>query len=384
MIFPLYCAPLGQWTSTRHVARERQQRDRLLIRVGADEHDRVRAGRCPLALVGTLVVTDHERVGGGARQDDVELLDGLFHILRLDGHGGHRLVEVEVRATRHAGDAHREDDRQPTEDPGDEGATGRRLGFGLPVEGDGAERRRRKRGGTLAADAHRAPDASSSASFSKFAFGRTVRSDRKSVKNDAFGARPRVPTRPERSRSPYTAAEVTTAASCSAKNAISSGVPAVILSASGAPNAPIGRTITPRRSSASLSACASAPDLDEEEVADAPGRRIEASIAQHGLERAHRLTVDGSPSGELRLVVQRRECCDEPRRGDVERAAYLGDRLDHARGADSVPDAESGEPVDLGERPQHEHAVTSLRVLGDRVGVRPGRRCTRSRPGRRR
>ena len=54
-----------------------------------------------------------------------------------------------------------------------------------------------------------------------------------------------------------------------------------------------------------------------------------------------------------------------------------------SRGPDPVADPQPGEAVDLRERPQHEHAAAALRVLLDRVRDSPGRRRTRSTPGRR-
>ncbi len=57
------------------VARERHHRDRLRLRIGTHEHDRVGARLRPLALAGALVVADHESRGGLAGQRrDVEPL----------------------------------------------------------------------------------------------------------------------------------------------------------------------------------------------------------------------------------------------------------------------------------------------------------------------
>src|SRR4029453_14968883 len=106
----------------------------------------------------------------------------------------------------------------------------------LPVHGDRAERRGRKRRATIAVDRRAAADASLQ-----------CRS------HGDQGAR--APERLTVAKTPEGGGYVdpSTASSCSARNAISSSVPAVIRSAVGAPNDAIGRTITPCRRRSSFS-----------------------------------------------------------------------------------------------------------------------------------
>ena len=118
-----------------HVAREREERDRVGRGVGADEHQRVRAPARPVALAG--VVADDERDGGLARERDVERLGGLADGRRLCGDGGDRLVEVEIRATRRARRDDEAGDAQPHGHAADEPEPRAWRPPGLPVEGHG-------------------------------------------------------------------------------------------------------------------------------------------------------------------------------------------------------------------------------------------------------
>ena len=110
-------------------------------------------------------------------------------------------------------------------------------------------------------------------------------------------------------------------------------------------------------------------DLDEEEVRDRRPGRLEPVLAERPLERRAPLGGEAAALGELVGAVDARERRDLGLRADVERAARLADRLDHVGRADAVADPETGEPVDLRERPQHEHASAGAEVLGDAVRV---------------
>ena len=92
------------------VAREGEHRQRLLVRVGAQEHERVRAPCRDLA--GPLVVADDDRDRWLAGDDGVQLLRRPDHLLRGGPDGGDAVVEVELHATRErAGrDEHRDDE----------------------------------------------------------------------------------------------------------------------------------------------------------------------------------------------------------------------------------------------------------------------------------
>ncbi len=131
----------------------------------------------------------------------------------------------------------------------------------------------------------------------------------------------------------------------------------------------MGRTITPCASNASARLAASPPTVDEQEVAERRADGLEAVCTQGTLEHCHGRTVHVAPPGELGLVVEADERSLLSRRAHVERPAHLAHGRDHALGADAVSDAEPGEPVDLAERAQDEHAVALLRELLDRVRV---------------
>ena len=124
------------------VARERQQRDRLVLGVRAHEHERVRARGRVLRLVRPPVVADHERRRRLAGDREVEPLRRHLDVDGLRSDRRHRLVEVEVRASGDAGGTDDDDGGGPAEDAQRQGAAapGRRLR--LSVDGDGAERDR--------------------------------------------------------------------------------------------------------------------------------------------------------------------------------------------------------------------------------------------------
>ena len=163
---------------------------------------------------------------------------------------------------------------------------------------------------------------------------------------------------------------VRSADSCSAKNAISSGVPAVTRSAVGAPNAPIGPDdhTAPQQRVVQRSGIVS--DLDEDEVRDGRPDRSHSLVSERRLEGLHRLAVEAARRARAR--PRRRGSRAPPPAPAVvtsnARRTFLI-AVDHAGRADPVADAQPGEPVDLRERAQDEHPVPRLRVLLDRVGV---------------
>ena len=142
--------------------------------------------------------------------------------------------------------------------------------------------------------------------------------------------------------------------------------------------------MTPRRRSASLSAAASSPTSTKRKLPAAGPSGLEAPLAEHRLERRHRLAVHGTASRELRRRVEARERrLLRRRRRRRRRAAPCGSPLSTAR-ADPIADAQPRETVDLRERPQREDAPAALRGLLDRVREVTGPRRTRSTPRRRR
>ena len=142
------------------VAGEREERDRLLPRVRAHQHQGVGARRCVLPLVGAVVVAEHERGRGLAGESDLQRLERLLHLGRARRDGCDSLMEVEVRAARGAADQHGEHERRPAEDREREraAAPGRRRR--LAVDRDRPERRRRDRSPTVAVQGRAAADSS--------------------------------------------------------------------------------------------------------------------------------------------------------------------------------------------------------------------------------
>ena len=97
------------------VARQREHRDRLRLRVGAQQHQRVGAGRRAVALVGAVVVADDEGDRRLARQRDREAPLRRLHVHRVGADLRDALMEVEVGPTEHAGADHRRGDEEPAE-----------------------------------------------------------------------------------------------------------------------------------------------------------------------------------------------------------------------------------------------------------------------------
>ena len=104
--------PAGTVDLNEEVAREREQRDRLRLGVGADEHDRVGARLDVLPLAGAPVVADDERRRRLAGQRDVEPLRGDLDVRRRGDDVGDALVEPEVGAAGDRAD-HDEEERRP-------------------------------------------------------------------------------------------------------------------------------------------------------------------------------------------------------------------------------------------------------------------------------
>ena len=82
-----------------HVARQGQHRDRVRLRVGAEQHQRVGARRSALRLAVAAVVADHERDRRlvGRRHAVERRLRGL-HVRRVGADRGDALVQPEVDA----------------------------------------------------------------------------------------------------------------------------------------------------------------------------------------------------------------------------------------------------------------------------------------------
>ena len=78
--------------------------------------------------------------------------------------------------------------------------------------------------------------------------------------------------------------------------------------------------------------------------------------------------VQLAPPRDLLRVVEARQRCSLTDRVHVERAPHLARRRDDVRRRCRPADAEPGEAVDLGERPQH-HQATPLAEELEPVGV---------------
>ena len=140
------------------VAREREHRDRLRVRVDAHEHDRV--GARAAAGSPARVVAEDERDCRLARQRDVELLLGDLHGGRMRLDRVHRLVEPEVGAAADP-ECDRDDDEQRSDqDPAEDAETAPTRRRGLTVAGDGADRAGRKDGIAVSIEPGAAADAS--------------------------------------------------------------------------------------------------------------------------------------------------------------------------------------------------------------------------------
>ena len=111
------------------VAREREQRQRVRLRVGADEHDRVgaRVLRAEAEGAGARVVADHERDGRLRRCRQLrEVLLRSPDLLRVRRERIQRLVRIEIEPAREARDDDHEREQDPAEDLGGRAAGRRR------------------------------------------------------------------------------------------------------------------------------------------------------------------------------------------------------------------------------------------------------------------
>ena len=104
-----------------HVAREREERDRVGRRIGPDEHEGVGAPGGPFSLAS--VVPDHERDRGLPGQGNRELAGGLADLGGLRGDRRNRLVEIEIRPAGRPGRDDETRDPEPHRDPPDEADT---------------------------------------------------------------------------------------------------------------------------------------------------------------------------------------------------------------------------------------------------------------------
>ena len=122
------------------VARERHHRDDLLLRVGAQQHDRVRARADRALRPEALVVADHQRDSRLVRRRHVEILLGVDEGLRVCAHLGDALVDVEPGAAGERSRRDEHDHHEPEEELAEETQRPPALGA---VPGDAGERRNR-------------------------------------------------------------------------------------------------------------------------------------------------------------------------------------------------------------------------------------------------
>ncbi len=134
------------------VAREREQRKRVVRRVGPQQHQRVgvRAGvRIGAAgRAADVVACDESDRRLGRRRDrrpQISALLGMDELLARRRHRVERLVTVEVGASRDSGADDREGEHEPAEAAQDPAHDGPARRIRLPVPGDRAEQRHRGR-----------------------------------------------------------------------------------------------------------------------------------------------------------------------------------------------------------------------------------------------
>ena len=119
---------------------QREHRDRLGLRVGADEHDRVGAGLGAPRLALAAVVADDERRRRLAGQRDVEALRRDLHVRRVRDDRRHALVEPEVRASRDRARADEQRHQEPDESGAEDGPARARQRRRLAVDRDRRQR----------------------------------------------------------------------------------------------------------------------------------------------------------------------------------------------------------------------------------------------------
>ncbi len=145
------------------VTREREQRQRLQLRVGPHEHDRVgaRRSRVEPLRAGARVVSDDERGRRERRRrHSLQVLLGDDELFRLRRERVERLVAVQIKAARET----RRDDEEHEQDPAEharrEPATRTRRRRRLLVAPHLLERARRKNGAPIAVDGRSTTDSS--------------------------------------------------------------------------------------------------------------------------------------------------------------------------------------------------------------------------------
>src|SRR5207253_8674114 len=112
-----------------------------------------------------------------------------------------------------------------------------------------------------------------------------------------------------------------------------------------------------------------AAGLRVDEVGDGGSGRLETVAAEDLLQLRAAGGVRAAAASRLLLVGEARERPRLRRCGDVERAPDLRNLGHDLRGTDAVADAQPGEPVDLRERAQDDHAAAAAEVLRDPVGI---------------
>src|SRR5439155_23694853 len=106
----------------------------------------------------------------------------------------------------------------------------------------------------------------------------------------------------------------------------------------------------------------------EEEVADRGPGDAETSVAKDCLELGAARGVESATALELGRGVEARERGELRGRRQVECAAGLAESRHELGRSDRVANAQTGEPVDLRERPQDDNAPARLEVLLDGGG----------------
>ena len=120
-----------------HVSREREHRDRLRLRIGPQEHERVGARGRSLRLTVPAVVADHERDRGLVRRRHrVEARLRLLHVGRVRADRGDALVDEQVDAADEREGEHEQagaDDREDAADDPEPASRTRVWGL-IPVD----------------------------------------------------------------------------------------------------------------------------------------------------------------------------------------------------------------------------------------------------------
>ena len=143
-----------------HVARERQERDRVRGRIGANQHQRVRAPRGVVAVLLAVVVADHERDRRLSWECNCKLSRGALYRRRVGRDGRDRLMEVQIRTSRSTADQNERCDTEPQRDAADQRRARSWWPRGLPVDVDGRQGTGRKNGRPVSVWRGPAPQAS--------------------------------------------------------------------------------------------------------------------------------------------------------------------------------------------------------------------------------